>query len=74
MASALGGLWYARRAYTDDGLTGVLEAYGRTAAQLEDVSARLELGPADAKAITSVTADLRAVEADAAAASPARPS
>ena len=67
MASALGGLAVRARAYTDDGLTGVLEAYGRTAAQLEDVSARLELRPADGDgAITAVAADFQPVEADAA--------
>jgi VWFA-related protein len=43
LGSSLGGLPVRPRVYTGDGLSGVLETYGRTAAQLEDLSVRLEL-------------------------------
>ncbi|HEY0872531.1 MAG TPA: VWA domain-containing protein, partial [Vicinamibacterales bacterium] len=38
IGSALGGLPVRPRAYTEDGLTGILEAYGRTTAQLEPLN------------------------------------
>ena len=40
IGSALGGLPVRPRAYADDGLTGMLETYGRTPAQLEGLDAR----------------------------------
>jgi hypothetical protein len=65
IGSALSGLPVRPRAYSDDGLTGMLETYGRTAAQLEPMAARLELRRADnGDAVTSVAAELRAVEQD----------
>jgi VWFA-related protein len=63
VASALSGLPVRPRAYTDDGLTAMLEVYARQAFQLENVAARLELRPLDANESTrSVVADLRPVE------------
>lgn len=65
IGSALGGLPVRPRAYTEDGLTGILEAYGRTATQLDGLAARLELrrtGSGDP--VTSVAAELRDVEQD----------
>ncbi len=65
IGSALGGLPVRPRAYADDGLTGMLEAYGRTAAQLEGVAAKLNLRRADnGDPVTSVAAELRDVEQD----------
>jgi VWFA-related protein len=59
IGSALGGLPVRPRAYTGSGLTGVLEAYGRTAVQLEGLSVKVELRrhPDDAP-IASFAADL----------------
>jgi hypothetical protein len=66
IGSALSGLPVRPRAYSDDGLTGMLEAYGRAAVQLEPLTARLELRRSDnADVVTSVAADLRPVEQDA---------
>ena len=65
IGSALGGLPVRPRAYADDGLTGLMEAYGRTAAQLESLSAKMELRRADSgDSATSVSAELRAAEED----------
>lgn len=66
IGSALGGLPVRPRAYTEDGLTGILEAYGRTEAQLKDLHATLELRRIESgEAVTSVAAELRDVEQDA---------
>ncbi|HEX4932661.1 MAG TPA: hypothetical protein VFV33_05735, partial [Gemmatimonadaceae bacterium] len=43
LGSSLGGLPVRPRVYSGDGLSGVLETYGRTPAQLADLSVRLEL-------------------------------
>ena len=65
IASALGGLPARPRAYTEDGLMGMLEAYGRTPQQLERVAARMELRRAgDGAVVTHVMADLRETEQD----------
>ena len=65
IGSAIGGLPVRPRAYAEDGLTGILEAYGRTATQLEGLAARLELRRGDgADAVTSIPAELRNVEQD----------
>jgi hypothetical protein len=67
IGSALGGLPARPVVYTDDGLTGMMEAYGRTPQQLEAVTARLELRRADDGAIvTTAAAELRDTEQDAA--------
>jgi hypothetical protein len=67
IGSALSGLPARPRAYSDDGLTGMLEAYGGAPGQLEPMTARLELRRSDnADSVTSVVADLRPVEQDAA--------
>jgi VWFA-related protein len=65
IGSALGGLPVKPRVYSDDGLTGMLEAYGRAATQLEPMTARLDLRRSDnGDPVTSVVADLRPVEQD----------
>lgn len=67
IASALGGLPARPVAYTEDGLSGLIEAYGRTPQQLETIAARMELRHADnGTPVRHVMADLRDVEGDAA--------
>jgi hypothetical protein len=67
IGSALSGLPARPRAYAGDGLTGMLETYGRTAAQLEPMTARLELRRSDnGDSVRSVAAELRPVEQDVA--------
>jgi VWFA-related protein len=66
VGSALGGLPVRPRAYADDALTGILEAYGRTPAQLENVAGRMELRRSeDGDSATTVAAELRPAEEDA---------
>jgi VWFA-related protein len=66
IGSALGGLPVRPRAYANDGLTGILEAYGRTPAQLESIAAKMELRRGDnGDAATTVVADIRGTEEDA---------
>lgn len=65
IGSAISGLPVRPRAYTEDGLTGILEAYGRTATQLEGLTAKLELRRSDdGDSVTTVAAELREVEQD----------
>lgn len=65
IASALGGLPARPRAYAQDGLMGMLEAYGRARQQLEAVTARMDLRKADDGAVvTTVGADLGETEQD----------
>ena len=65
IGSALGGLPVRPRAYTEDGLTGILEAYGRASTQLEDLSAKLELRRSDTgDPLTNIAAELRPIEHD----------
>ncbi len=67
IGSAISGLPVRPRAYANDGLTGMLEAYGRTPEQLKGMTANLQLRRADnGDAVTSVAAELREVEEDAA--------
>lgn len=67
IASALGGLPARPVAYTEDGLSGMIEAYGRTAQQLDTIAARMELRRADdGTVVTNVAGDLREAEGDAA--------
>ena len=67
IASALGGLPARPRAYTQDGLMGMMEAYGRAPQQLEGVTARMELRKAgDGAVVRTVAADLRETEQDVA--------
>lgn len=65
LGSALSALPVRPRAYTGDGLTGVIEAYGRTAVQLQGLKATLELRRQGATgAAARVEADLQAPEID----------
>jgi VWFA-related protein len=65
IGSALGGLPVRPRAYTQDGLTGILEAYGRATTQLDGLNARMELRPVEGgEPVTNVAAELRDVEQD----------
>ena len=66
LGSALGGLPVHPRAYSGDGLTGVLETYAREANQLQGIEVTLELRRADNSSIvTSIAADLRPAESEA---------
>jgi VWFA-related protein len=66
IGSALGGLPVRPRAYADDGLTGILEAYARTTGQLERLAATMELRRSDnGDPATSVAAELKSAEEDA---------
>lgn len=65
LGSALGGLPVRARAYAGDGLTGVLETYGRTQDQLGSVDVRLELRRAgDGSRVTGIRGELTGVEQD----------
>ncbi len=64
IGSALGGLPVRPRAYTGDGLTGVLEAYGRTPVQLDGLDVKVELRRQDGVAIASLAANLQDTEQD----------
>lgn len=66
IGSALGALPVRPRAYTGDGLSGIIEAYGRTPVQLQDLAVTLELRGLQAGTPALVyDADLQEVEADA---------
>ena len=61
LGTALGGLAVRARAYTADGLTGALETYGRTQAQLASLNVKLELRRVDDNsAVTSIAGELKA--------------
>lgn len=63
LGSALGGLPVRPRAYTGDGLTGALEAYGRTSVQLQGLDVKIELRrEQDNVVVGSLTADLLQAE------------
>jgi VWFA-related protein len=65
LGSALAGLPVRPRAYTGEGLSGVLELYGRSAVQLKDVAVKIELRTrADDKPVTSFTAELQDARQD----------
>ena len=65
LGSALAGLPVRPRAYTGEGLSGVLELYGRTALQLQDVGVRIELrARGDDKAVTAFVAELQDAQPD----------
>ncbi|MDQ3170769.1 MAG: VWA domain-containing protein [Acidobacteriota bacterium] len=64
LGSALGGLQVRPRAYTGDGLSGVLESYGRTGVQLEGLDVKVELRREDGTAIVGIPADLQAAAGD----------
>ena len=57
--SARSALPVQAQAYTEDGLTGVIETYGRSAAQLETVNVAVDLRPAGSdQVVTTLTADV----------------
>jgi VWFA-related protein len=64
IGSALAGLPVHPRVYTGQGLSGVLETYGRTPVQLQALDVRVELRrPQDGTAVSSLGADLLQPEA-----------
>jgi len=66
LGSAVSALPVRAQAYANDGLSGVIEAYGRTAVQLEGLDVRLELRREDGSgAASSFTPTLMAAEQDA---------
>lgn len=64
VGSALGGLPVHPRAYTADGLSGLVEAYGRTPVQLQDLSVKVELRKADGTSVSTFAAELQDPETD----------
>jgi hypothetical protein len=67
LGSALSALPVKPRAFTGDGLAGLLETYARSAVQMEDLSVRIELRkPGQDASIRSIDADLLEVQEDAA--------
>jgi tetratricopeptide (TPR) repeat protein len=64
LGSALAGLPVRPRAYTGDGLSGLLEAYGRTDVQLEGLHVTLELRRPDGGRVAALKAELQAPEED----------
>jgi VWFA-related protein len=58
LGSSRAALPVQAQAYTEDGLTGVIETYGRSAAQLEAVTVAVSLRPAGSDAVViTLTAD-----------------
>ena len=64
LGSALGGLPVRPRAYTGDGLSGVIESYGRTPVQLEALDVKVDLRRNDGSSVTTMAADLQLAEED----------
>ncbi len=65
IGSALAGLPVRPRAYTGDGLSGVLEAYGRSTVQLQGLDVRIELRrPQEDRPVATLAADLQGAEPD----------
>lgn len=65
IGSAIAGLPVRPRAYAEDGMAGLIEAYGRTEEEVSEVSVRLELRrPEDEAVVASGDAVLRAPQAD----------
>lgn len=64
LGSAVSALPVRAQAYTQDGLTGILEAYGRTATQLEGLDVKLELKREDGSTSATFPADLQPVADD----------
>lgn len=65
IGSAVAGLPVRPRAYTGEGLSGVVEAYGRTPVQLEGLVVKIELRrPSDGSRIASLAADLQDAQRD----------
>lgn len=64
LGSAVAGLPVRPRAYTANGLSGVLETYGRTPTQLQGLDVKIELRRPDGSAVASFTADFQQPEQD----------
>ena len=65
LGSALAGLPVRPRAYTGEGLSGVVELYGRSAVQLKDVAVKIELrGPENDTPVRSLPAELQDARQD----------
>jgi tetratricopeptide (TPR) repeat protein len=65
LGSALAALPVKPRAFTGDGLSGLLEAYARTDVQMQDLNVRIELRkPGQETSIRAIDADLQATEQD----------
>ena len=58
IGSAMGGLPVRPRAFSEDGLAGVIETYGRTAVQLEGLEVKVELRGTTNASVKSVAATL----------------
>jgi VWFA-related protein len=59
LGSALSGLPVRARAFTGDGLTGVLETYGRSPVQLQGLDVKIELRRLDGSVVAAFPADLQ---------------
>ena len=64
IGSAVSGLPVRPRAFSEDGLSGVIETYGRTAAQLEGLAVKVELRDTNNAAVKTVAATLAPAEPD----------
>jgi VWFA-related protein len=65
VGTAVGGLPVHPRAYTGDGMSGLLEMYGRTLVQLQDLAVKIELRKQGADgAVTTFAAELLEPEQD----------
>jgi VWFA-related protein len=65
IGSAVAGLPVRPRAYTGEGLTGILETYGRTPVQLQELDVKIQLRrPQDNVPIASLAATLQQPERD----------
>jgi VWFA-related protein len=64
VGSALGGLPVHPRAYTGDGLSGMLETYGRTPVQLQGLTVKIELRKSDGTSVASFPAEVQEPEQD----------
>ena len=66
IGSATGGLPVKPKAFSEDGLAGVIETYARSAAQLEGLTVNIELRSAENAPVKTVAAALAAAEPDGA--------
>lgn len=62
IGSAMAGLPVKSRAFSEDGLSGVIETYGRTAVQLEGLEVKVELRGSDNSPLKSVAATVADAE------------
>jgi hypothetical protein len=65
VGTGLGGLPVHPRAYTGDGMSGIVEMYGRTPVQLQDLAVKIELRKQEGdRAVTTFAAELLDPEQD----------